>query len=55
MAATQQDISVKQYMQSLGEQASVAARLMSAASTANKNNALNYLAESALFMSRVLM
>ena len=45
MAATQQDVSVKQYMNCLGEQASAAARLMSAASTANKNNALIYLAE----------
>lgn len=45
MAATQQDISVKQYMLDVGERASQAARLMSAASTANKNNALNYLAE----------
>jgi glutamate-5-semialdehyde dehydrogenase len=45
MAATQQDISVKKYMLSLGEQASQAARLMSAASTASKNNALNYLAD----------
>ena len=45
MAATQQDISVKKYMLGLGEQASQAARLMSAASTASKNNALNYLAD----------
>ncbi len=45
MAATQQDISVKQYMLGLGEQASQAARQMSAASTASKNNALNYLAD----------
>jgi glutamate-5-semialdehyde dehydrogenase len=45
MAATQQDISVKQYMLGLGEQASQAARKMSAASTASKNNALNYLAD----------
>jgi len=44
MAATQQDISIKQYMLKLGEQASHAARLMSAASTASKNNALNTLA-----------
>ena len=55
MAATQQDISVKQYMQSLGEQASVAARLMSAASTANKNDALNYLAELLLQHQKQLM
>ena len=45
MAVTKQEISVKQYMLGLGEQASLAARLMSAASTASKNNALNYLAE----------
>ncbi len=45
MAATQQDISVKQYMLGLGEQASQAARQMSAASTASKNNALIYLAD----------
>ena len=45
MAATQKDVSIKQYMQNLGEQASQAARLMSAASTAKKNNSLNYLAE----------
>jgi len=44
MAATQQDISIKQYMLKLGEQANHAARLMSAASTASKNNALNTLA-----------
>ncbi len=45
MAATQQDISIKQYMQTLGEQSSQAAREMSAASTASKNNALNTLAD----------
>ena len=45
MAATQEDISVQQYMLNLGEQANRAARLMSAASTASKNDALNYLAE----------
>jgi glutamate-5-semialdehyde dehydrogenase len=45
MAATQQEISVQQYMLGLGEQASKAARQMSAASTASKNNALNYLAD----------
>ncbi|MFK7795555.1 MAG: glutamate-5-semialdehyde dehydrogenase [Gammaproteobacteria bacterium] len=45
MAATQEEISIKQYMLSLGEQASVAARQMSAASTASKNNALNFLAD----------
>lgn len=45
MAATQQDISVKKYMLDLGEQAKLAARQMSAASTASKNNALNYLAD----------
>lgn len=45
MAARQDDISVHQYMQHLGEQASGAARMMSAASTASKNNALHYLAE----------
>tara|TARA_R110002096_G_scaffold178656_4_gene355590 strand:+ start:73 stop:1350 length:1278 start_codon:yes stop_codon:yes gene_type:complete len=45
MAATQQELSVKQYMLGLGEQASNAARQMSAASTASKNNALNFLAD----------
>ena len=45
MAATQQDISIKQYMLGLGEQANQAARLMSAASTASKNDALNRLAD----------
>ena len=45
MAVTQQEISIKQYMLSLGEQASIAARQMSAASTASKNNALNFLAD----------
>ncbi len=45
MAVTQQNISVKQYMLGLGEQASLAARQMSAASTASKNKALNYLAD----------
>ncbi len=45
MAVTQQELSVQQYMLGLGEQASLAARQMSAASTASKNNALNYLAE----------
>ncbi|MFK8026799.1 MAG: glutamate-5-semialdehyde dehydrogenase [Gammaproteobacteria bacterium] len=45
MAATQQDISVKQYMLELGEQANLAARQMSAASTGSKNNALNFLAD----------
>lgn len=45
MAATQQEISIKQYMLGLGEQASKAARQMSAASTASKNNALNFLAD----------
>lgn len=44
MAATKQDVSIEQYMLSLGEQASQAARAMSAASTASKNNALNVLA-----------
>ena len=44
MAASQQQISVKQYMLNLGKQASQAACQMSAASTASKNNALNYLA-----------
>ena len=45
MAAAQKDISIKQYMLNLGEQASQAARLMSAASTASKNNVLNTLAK----------
>lgn len=45
MAVTQQEISIKQYMLNLGEQASTAARQMSAASTASKNNALNFLAD----------
>lgn len=45
MAAKQKEVSVQQYMLSLGEHASRAARLMSAASTASKNYALTYLAE----------
>ncbi len=45
MAARQDEISVHQYMQYLGEHASHAARMMSAASTASKNNALLYLAD----------
>ena len=45
MAARQDEISVHQYMQHLGERANHAARIMSAASTESKNNALNYLAE----------
>lgn len=55
MAVSQQDISVKQYMQRLGEQASQAARVMSAASTASKNNALNFLAERLLVNQQQLM
>lgn len=37
--------SLEQYMQRLGEQGKAAARLMSRASTASKNNALKFLAE----------
>ncbi|MDW3094174.1 MAG: glutamate-5-semialdehyde dehydrogenase [Gammaproteobacteria bacterium] len=45
MAVTQQELSVKQYMLGLGQRASQAARQMSAASTASKNDALSYLAD----------
>lgn len=40
-----QQVSIDQYMQKLGEQSKAAARAMSRASTASKNNALNFLAE----------
>ena len=55
MAVTQQELSVQQYMLGLGEQASHAARQMSAASTASKNDALNYLAELLLAQQEKLM
>ncbi len=45
MAVTESHLSIQQYMQTLGQQASQAARLMSAASTASKNRALDNLAQ----------
>ena len=45
MSANPEDISIQQYMQTVGKQAATAARAMSMASTASKNNALEYLAE----------
>ena len=45
MAARPQHLSIHQYMQGLGEQARQAARVMSVASSANKNHALRHLAQ----------
>ena len=55
MAARQDEISVHQYMQHLGEHASQAARAMSAATTASKNEALVCLAELLLEEKEMLM
>ena len=45
MSAIPEDVSVQQYMLAVGQQAASAARAMSMASTASKNNALEFLAE----------
>ena len=45
MSANPEDVSVQQYMLAVGQQAATAARAMSMASTASKNNALEFLAE----------
>lgn len=45
MSANPEDVSIKEYMLGLGQQAAVAARAMSMASTASKNQALEFLAE----------
>ena len=55
MAARQDEISVHQYMQQLGAHASDAARAMSAATTASKNEALIFLAELLLEEKDMLM
>ena len=48
MVANKEEMSIKHYMHQLGQQGQVAARLMSKSTTANKNNALQVLAESLL-------
>lgn len=45
MSANPEDISIQQYMEAVGQQAAVASRAMSMASTASKNNALEFLAD----------
>ena len=45
MSANPEDISIKHYMQAVGQQAAIASRAMSMASTVSKNNALEFLAE----------
>ena len=45
MSANPENITIQQYMLALGQQAAVASRAMSMASTASKNSALEFLAE----------
>lgn len=55
MAVKQQDLSIEHYMHQLGEQAKQAARDMSMATTKQKNNALEFLAELLLQEQNSLM
>ena len=45
MSANPEGISIQQYMEAVGQQAAAASRAMSMASTASKNNALEFLAD----------
>ena len=55
MAAKQETVSIEQYMQALGAQAKQAARAMAMATTAQKNTALEKLAELLLDQQRALI